>query len=247
MTIAHRDALQRARQQLARLAAEERDYLASTPYRLAHEHDMRGARYLVRIHVVSAVPADAARLAGDVARELRASLDALASALAGAPSKFPIFESLVLFAQRARKPIARMSDEAQATLEELQPYHTIGGYRNGLLYTLRELAALDVAPLAPGVRDGATMGVNTQRNVSIVGDPVIGSGPISDGTTIATVTTKIAGPDPKLDMFLRVEYELAYANESPGRGRGAVALLGELCDHVEHTVFQALEPSLPTS
>jgi hypothetical protein len=47
-------------------------------------------------------------------------------------------------------------------------------------------------------------------------------------------------------MFLRVEYALAYASQGPGRGHDVVALLGELCDHVERTVFAALEPALPS-
>ena len=241
----HRASLERARQQLRQLTDAEREFLATQPYRLVHEHDMRGGRYLVRVQVARPVPDEIPRLAGEVVRDLRTSLDELASALAGAPTKFPIFESLVLFAQRARKAIARMPDEAQATLEALQPYHAIGGFRNGPLWTLEQLRAADPAPLAAGgVRSGGTMGVNTQRKVTIVGDPVIATGAFADGATVASVFTKIVGTDPKLDMFLRVELELAYASDGPGRGRPVVALLGELCDHVDRAVLAALEPSL---
>ena len=246
MTHVHRASLERARQRLRLLADAEREFLATQPYRLVHEHDMRGRRYLVRVQVARPVPDEIAQLASEVVRDLRVSLDELATALAGAPTRFPIFESLALFAQRARKAIARMPDEAQATLEALQPYHAIGGFRNGALWTLEQLRAADPARLAAGsVRDGASMGVNTQRKVAIVGDPVIATGAFADGATIASVTTKIVGPDPKLDMFLRVELELAYASDGPGRGRPVVALLGELCDHSEHAVLAALEPSLP--
>ncbi|MFI5257240.1 MAG: hypothetical protein ACHQRK_08260 [Gemmatimonadales bacterium] len=235
--------LSRARQQLAALAAAEGDYLATSPYRLVHEHEPRRERYVVRVQVLRPLPEAIASLAGDVARHLHESLDELATRLAGAPTRFPIFESLALFAQRSRKAIAPMADEAQATLEALQPYHAIGGFRNGPLWTLRLLAETYPPRLAAGgVREGAVMGVNTRRDVSLVGAPEVVAGAFDDGATIASVATKVVGRDPKLDMFLRVDLELAYAKDGAGRGRGVRALLGELCDHVEHTVFAALEP-----
>jgi hypothetical protein len=241
----HRASLEQARRNLDRLAAAEREYLATNPYHLAHEHDMRRGRYLVRVQVRRPVPDAIAPLAATVVRALRDSLDALAGALAGRPTRFPIHESLALFAQRARKPIAPMSDEAQAYLEELQPYHAIGGFRNGPLWILRELDASEPSPLVTGSLRGGAMGVNTQRKVTLVGEPAIETGPVSDGTLVASVATKIVGPDPKLDMFFRPDYAFAYAGESAGAGREVVALLGELGDHVERTVFTALEPSLP--
>jgi hypothetical protein len=245
VTLPHHASIERARQQLLLLAAAERDHLATNPYRLVHEHDMRGGRYLVRAQVVRPVPDEIARLAGEVVRRLRESLDELATALAGTPVRFPIFESLALFAQRARKAMTSMSDEAQASLEALQPYHAIGGFRNGPLWILQQLDADDPPRFAAGaVREGYSMGVNTQRKVSIAGDPAVATGAFDDGAVIASVPTKIVGPDPKLDMFLRVELAIAYARQGPGRGRGVVALLGELCDHVEQTVFEMLEPAL---
>jgi hypothetical protein len=241
---AHRSSLARARERVEMLAAAEREYLASSPYRLAHEHDMRGGRYVVHVHVTRPFPDEIVRLAGDVARGLRTALDELATSLAGAPVTFPIFESLALFAQRARKPIARMSDQAQATLEALQPYHAIGGFRSGTLWTLERLTAVDPPRLAAGsIRHGATMGVNTERKVSLQGEPAIVTGAFDDGDVIASVPTKVVGPDPKLDMFMRAEYAIAYAKDGPARGREVVTLLGQLCDHVEHAVFGALEPS----
>ncbi|MEO8561713.1 MAG: hypothetical protein ABI601_06540 [bacterium] len=239
----HRTALDHARRQLALLAATEQAYLDSSPYRLVHEHDARAGRYLVHVKVASPMPDDIARLSGDVVRGLRESLDALATSLAGTTTRFPIFESLVLFAQRARKSIAPMTDEAQAYLEELQPYHAIGGFRNGPLWMLQQLDTTDVLRLTGSVL-GAIVGVNTQRDVSLVGEPVVTTGPFDDGAAIGSVQTKVVGRDPKIDMFLRADYTIAFTREGAGRGRGVVALLAELCDHVEHTVLGALEPTL---
>jgi hypothetical protein len=239
---AHRSSLARARERVKMLADAEREYLASSPYRLAHEHDTRGGRYVVHVHVTRPVPDELPRLAGDVARGLRTALDEVATSIAGTMVSFPIYESLAMFAQRARKSIAAMPDHVQATLEALQPYHAIGGFHNGTLWTLQQLAATAPPRLAAGsVCHGATMGVNTQRNVSLLGEPAIVAGPFDEGNVVATVPTKVSGPDPKLDMFLRVEYALAYAKDGPARGRELVMFLGQLCDHVEHAVFGALE------
>lgn len=241
----HRELLDQARHALGTLAAAEREYLATSPYRLVHEHDMRAGRYLVRVHVGEGVPAGVLGLVEEVARGWRASLDGIASALAGAPTRFPVFESLPAFAQRSRKALARMPDEAQAAIEALQPYHAIGGFRNGPLWVLDQLAAAERPRLAAGaVREGAELGVNTRRKVELSGDLAPVTGAFDDGAVVAAVTSKVVGPDPKLDMYLRAGFALAFERRGPAKGREVVELLGALGDHVEREVFAALEPSL---
>ena len=244
MTNPHRDSLERARRDLRAFAGVERDWAASDAYRLVHAHDMRGGRYIVRAHATRPVPEDVVQLAAGVARSLHRSLDELASALADAPVRFPIYESLAMFAQRSRKAMAGMSDEAQATIEGLQPYHEIGGYEDSPLWRLKSLDTADAPWLTGSIRDGAEMGVNTARGVSLTGDPLLTAGAVADGAIVASVPARIVGPDPKLDMFLRAEFALAYTERGPGRGRDVVDLLSDLCDHVEHEVFPALEPRL---
>ena len=244
MTNPHRDSLERARRDLRAFAGVERDWAASDAYRLVHAHDMRGGRYIVRAHATRPVPEDVVQLAAGVARSLHRSLDELASALADAPVRFPIYESLAMFAQRSRKAMAGMSDEAQATIEGLQPYHEIGGYEDSPLWRLKSLDTADAPWLTGSIRDGAEMGVNTARGVSLTGDPLLTAGAVADGAIVASVPARIVGPDPKLDMFLRAEFALAYTERGPGRGRDVVDLLSDLFDHVEHEVFPALEPRL---
>ena len=242
MTHLHRDSLDRARRDLRAFAGVERDWAASDAYRLVHAHDMRGGRYIVRVQVARPVPDDVVQLAASIVRSVHRSLDALATALAEAPVSFPIFESLAMFAQRSRKAIAGMSDDAQATIEGLQPYHEIGGFADSALWRLKTLDTADAPWLTGSIRDGAVMGVNTARGVSLIGDPVITLGAFVDGAIVASAPARIVGPDPKLDMFLRAEFALAYPERGPGRGRDVVELLSDLCDHVEHEVFPALEP-----
>ena len=237
----HRISAAKARQSLNAFAAAERDFLETDAFRLAHGHDMRGGRYLVRAHIAQPIPADVSELAADVVHALRQALDELATSLAGKPVAFPIYESLALFAQRTRKAISSMSDEAQATIEALQPYNEIGGFENGPLWMLKLLDAAESPWLTGSIRDGGSMGVNTERSVLLLGEPVISSGAFADGAIVASVPVRIVAPDPKLDMYLRVTFALAYAERGPGRGRDVVDLLGDLCDHVEHEVFPALE------
>lgn len=246
MTADHLRSLKQAREQIEILAAAEKEYLDANPFRLVHQNDARSGRYLVRVQILQPVPDDLAARASDVVRALRQALDDLATSLAGKPVRFPIFESLALFAQRARKAIASMPDEAQATLEELQPYHAIGGFENAPLWRLQRLALADPPPfLVGGVVDG-TMGVNTQRDVAFTGDPVIMIGPFAEGAIVASAPTRLDGTDPKLDMFVRVRFALAYASGGPGRGESAVTLLRDLCDEIEHGVFAALDPASPS-
>lgn len=246
----HRELLHDARRSLETLAAAERQHLERHPYRLAHHYDPRAGRYTVRVHVTAAVPDELAALAGRVLRDARASLDALAVALAspaGTPRaiRFPIHDSLPEFAQRSRRAIGAMPDDAQATIEALQPYHTFGGFQKDTLWLLRELGSTDVPALAAGaVRGDAELGVNTRRHVDIVGDLRVAPGAFDDGAVIANVAATVAGPDPKLDLYLRPSFELAFAAHGPARGASLTGALEAICGRLEQTVFPALEESI---
>jgi hypothetical protein len=247
----HRELLHDARQALEELTAVERQYLERHPYRLVHHYDPRAARYTVHVHVSTPVPGEIALHAGRVLRDARASLDALATALVPAPTgasraiRFPIHDSLPEFAQRSRRAIGAMSDEAQATIEALQPYHTFGGFQKDALWLLRELGSTDAPALAAGaVRGDAELGVNTKRHVEIVGDLRVAAGVFEDGAAIVSVAATVAGPDPKLDLYLRPSFELAFAADGPARGASLVAALGAICDRVE-TVIVALDRTAP--
>ncbi|MDB4879366.1 MAG: hypothetical protein JWL60_812 [Gemmatimonadetes bacterium] len=230
-----------ARAVLAALAVREREHGDAGPIRFVHEQDMRTGRYVIRAQPAQPTPGAIVDDVERVLREVRAVLDEAATALAGAPVKFPLFESLPVFAQRARKAIARLPDEAQAALEALQPYHAIGGYRNGPLWILDQLAAEHPPRLAAGaLRAGAELGVNTRRKVELIGDPVITEGAFAAGDVVASQDYRIVGPDPKIDMYFRAAVGLAFAANGPGRGRGVVELVGELAGHVEHVVLPAL-------
>lgn len=228
---------------LDRARRAEEHYRDAGPWRLLHEHDMRNARYRVRATVVQPLPADLRDAITAVFRDLRSSLDAAVTRLADRPTRFPIHESLAEFAQRARKALRPMPDVAQAAIEELQPYHAIGGFANGPLWILGQLHDADVLRLAAGaVGPAATFGINTARKVEVVGEPAIHVGAFDDGAVVADATTRIVGPDPKLDMYFTADLRTAFARNGPARGREVIPLLQTLCTHVTETVLPRLEP-----
>ena len=247
----HSDLLDEARRVLEQVSAVERQYLDRHPYRLDHRYDPRAARYTIRVHVTAALPAELALLVGRVLHAARASLDALATALASpagaadAPRavRFPIHDSLPEFAQRSRRAIATMSDGAQATIEEVQPYHTFGGFHKDALWLLRELDLADAPALAAGaLRDDSELGVNTRRQVDLVGELLVRTGAFEDGALVTDVAAVVAGRDPKLDLYLRPSFALAFAVQGPARGAALGATLSAIVDRVEHVV-RALEPA----
>jgi hypothetical protein len=160
------------------------------------------------------------------------------------PVRFPIHASLPEFAQRSRRAIGAMSDEAQATIEELQPYHTFGGFTKDSLWLLRELGETEVPALAAGaLREDSELGVNTSRHVQIVGELRAVAGVFDDGGLVVDVPATVAGPDPKLDLFLRPNVQMAFAEQGPARGAALVATLATIVDRVD-SVITALEATM---
>ncbi len=250
----HRSGFSQARARFGELSADARDYLAGHPYRLVHQYDMREGRYLVRAEVTRALPEGIAAGIAEVVGLATEALNALAGALAGheegapSPVRFPVFESFALFAQRARKAIRAMPDEAQAELEALQPYHNIGGPRGHPLWLLVQLADPGARRLAAGaVSGGSPLGINTKRKVELSGDLQPRMGAFADGAVIASVRATVVGPDPKLDMHLVPEFELAFSAGGPLRGAAVLDTLRDVCDHLEQVVLPRLEPYLPAS
>jgi len=247
----HRLLISDARQDLARVAHAQQEYLETNPYRVIHGYDARGGLYTVRVEVTRSLPSPISEHAARVVQQLRSALDAIAATLAtpgqlpsppAKPIRFPIHDSLPEFAQRSRRALATMTAEAQATIEALQPYHRLGGYRNDPLWLLRELEGAGLPTLAVGsLGADAAIGVNTCRHVDITGDLRVDGGPFAHGQVIASIAARVTGPDPKLDLFLRPQFELAFAGSGPARGAPLVPTLGTLCDRVEQIASTLLD------
>ena len=73
-----------------------------------------------------------------------------------------------------------------------------------------------------------------------LGELVVHAGAFDDGAVIAAVRSTVVGPDPKLDLYLKAEFALAFERRGIAKGAEVVALLGELADHLEDDVFSIL-------
>ena len=244
----HRERLRGARQELRRLVLLERQYLDTNPYRLLHAYDPRTGSYTVRVEVEREIPTEVRDAVPHVLRDARAALDGLIAALSSPTpstkaSRFPIHASLPEFAQRSRRPLAGLADEAQATIEELQPYHTFGGFHLDRLWLLRELTDQEPRLAAGGLRADSMLGVNTARHVEITGDLHVRAGAFEHDAVIVSVPARVTGRDPKLDLFLKPSFELAFTATGPARGGPVVTTLEAICDHIERTVMERLDPS----
>lgn len=244
----HRERIHGARRAIERLAALERQHLEANPYRLLHAYDPRAAIYTVRVEVARKLPPEVPDAVANVLRDARAALDAVVASLAppstaAKPARFPIHQSLPEFAQRSRRPLAGLSDEAQATIEELQPYHTFGGFHLDRLWLLRELTDHESRLAAGGLRAESALGVNTARHVEITGELHVRAGAFESDAVIVSVPARVTGRDPKLDLFLRPSFELAFDAQGPARGGAVVATLTAICEYVERAVLDRLEPA----
>lgn len=248
--MSHREELDRARHQLGVLAHEVEEYLQSRPYRLTHQHDRRAGQYLVRVRVERRAPATIPPMVGDVVRGARAALDALliasGSPASGKAPRFPIHDSVHTFAQRSRRSISHLPTVAQADIESMQPYHRGDLMIDHPLWLLAALGDVDEQRMlaAGAVRPGTAGGVNTIRDVELLGAFEATPGVFDDGAVIASVRVNVSGPDPKLDMHLQPAFDVAFARSGPARGRPVVEALSEILDHLEHEVIVPLERSL---
>ena len=234
-----------AHRALADVAEAQERYLASGPYRLLHHYDPRAARYIIRVEVLHALPDYLPSLIAEQITASRAALDDLVRDIAGradAALRFPIFESLQLFAQRSRKALRGMPDGAQAAIEALQPYHNVGGWIGHPLWTLRALADDGAPRLAAGsLGPATTIGVNTRRHVRLAEDQLPALGAFEHGTSVVSIEATVAGPDPKLDLHMRPDFALAFVARGPARGGHVVETLGDVLRHIENVVMPALE------
>jgi hypothetical protein len=160
--------LNRARHHLDDLNSEITTWSKSNHYRISKQRDPNRPEYLDIFAVVEKVPLDPiSLLIGDVLHNLSGALDHLAYALAEANpanakplakeiaehSEFPIIGDINskriagagqrMFDEAKRKKLRGITPEAQAVIEELQPYQRGNKFTSDPLWTLYELSNID--------------------------------------------------------------------------------------------------------
>lgn len=128
----------RAKTHIDTLTEQIKGFLQSDAYAFIPQVNADGTEYIFRCHVVrDGEWLEWALLTGDAIHNLRCALDHLAWRLAGADradtkTQFPIFLTEADFRRHAPKQVRRMSRDAQALIEALQPFRTPEPLRDAL-------------------------------------------------------------------------------------------------------------------
>jgi hypothetical protein len=151
--------LGRAEQHFETLGSEWQAFIDTQPYGLGLKRDLQAQTVWVFFQILKPIPPQIALIAGDLAQNLRASLDYVAAELVDAHggdtmrSQFPMyvkeraFISDVRFRKKSRKPgplnhVPATSDE-WAFIERLQPYQRGDLAKYDPLYALNHLSNRD--------------------------------------------------------------------------------------------------------
>ncbi len=258
--------LWRAQCHLVDLHNEIADFFNLKPYRTVLYKHEAGLEHLLRVHTTQEPPISLPLIAGDCMQNMRVALDQLAWSLAGIGGKeppsntaFPIYLDPDDFHEKTKKgrpaaqsglaKIRAMPAEAQAIIEELQPYHAEDPELHPL-WTLNEYSRIDrhrTLSIMFALNDysHATVGRRSESG-EFVPDPnmiehaVESSGAFYDGAELFRFTLK--QPEPNMEVLydsspLYLSLGKAYVTT----GVPVVKLLGDIHRHIEQGVLPRFE------
>jgi hypothetical protein len=253
--------LTRATEQLALLHSEIDRFLERDPF--TPEHDVQagekravGSELVVTVKVREQPDPAWSLLISEIVHHLHTSLDHMAWAVASvsdAPPRgtgFPIFPSRVSYRNQWTRSSGYyatrgMPLQAQAIIEDVQPYHR-GNHEGHPLWVLRRLSNEDKHE-APHLV-GSSLAVTEHELQVFKGtlpattEPEFFTGPFKDGDVIARWRLPpVAGPDTKIQTGLRFGFDVAFDKGGPGNGRLARRALSDIAEQVD-LIFERLLP-----
>jgi hypothetical protein len=252
--------LTRATEQLALLHSEIDGFLEHDPF--TPEHDVQpgekravGSDLVVTVKVREQPDSAWSLLISEIVHNLHTSLDHIAWAIAcvgGVPPRgtsFPIYPSRESYrgqwTRRSGYYATRgMPIQAQAIIEDVQPYHR-GNHEGHPLWVLRRLSNEDKHE-APHLV-GSSLAVTEHELQVLKGtlqgatEPRFFTGPFKDGDVIARwPLPPVPGPDAKMQTGLRFGFDVAFDKDGPGNGRLVRRALSEVAEEVD-LVFERLQ------
>ncbi len=251
----HRDGLNVYEENVERVNAAVKRFLASEPHRFTGYYDKNTREYLVQVRVIKSPPPGLRSLVGNTLGGLRSSLDYLAGAVVHANGKpkypqriqFPIFDTPDRYLKDGigkRGQVAEASATARTAFEELQPYQG-GNPADHPLWILHELARKH-RHREPVLTAAAAAG--STGTITVAGVPfqalTFGGGPFKDGTVLIRVRMALPPGSkvlPPMQVHAHVSVAVAFAEEGPARGRPLINGMNEIRDHIRDVVFPKLE------
>lgn len=255
--------VERAKELLGSLIAEQRAYLDSDPYVVATKRDPESRRLIYYVESVRPVPLKLSALLGDTIHNLRSALDHLAYQLVllgtgTTPSSqiyFPIAEDPAKYLDQRRRQLKGAKPAATATVDGLKPYK--GG--NDELWMLHRLNNIDkhrVLITAGSAFRSMNIGPHLHRTMQ----EHLGSSPMGEKfkeirfdlllrpadrefPLAAGVELFIDGPDAKVNEEIQFRFEVAFGEPGIAYGVPMVETLASLVKRVED-VLPLFEPHL---
>ena len=211
---------------------------------------------VVSVEIREQVPDSWGPILGDVLHNFRSSLDHLAYALTvasvGSPlapelerqTEFPIFSTESGFEQSGRLAIRGMSAEAQAVIEELQPYRRGDDWALDPLWLLRQLSNIDKHRRATltSLHLEPMMEV---RSGSFVDVQVGESGPSdADDSPYMIGTYRRHQDDPDAQISPGYAYYVAFREDIAAKQFKVELILWTIGAHIRESIFGRLVPLL---
>jgi hypothetical protein len=247
--------LTRAGEHLDALEAAIREFLDSQPYRPRPGADTETQESVIRIQIVRDAPVvEWGVVIGDVLHNLRSCLDHLAWHVGGNPppneatSEFPIFLDRARYRRRGIAKIAGAPPDAQAIIEDLQPFQRGDKAHLDPLWSLHELSNFDKHRLLHvSVADvsgatylmrapaGSRSEFDTVRFGPFEDDKVIARWPLDPDSGVAT---------PDAGEPFHFIFQITFGPDGPGRGQPVGEGLRRIHGHIGRVVLPRLAPFL---
>jgi hypothetical protein len=231
--------IDRAQEALNALASEIGAFIApAKPYRLVEQFDLHpgeDARGYYRYFVtdIQPTPERWSVVIGEIAHDLRSSLDYLAWGAARRPwrrTQFPIFLSRSSWDAKVAPMVKTASEPFLTVMEEAQPYRNLDTQRDPRLHWLAILShisnrdkhrLLHTTLLA---LQGAAPRFTAVRDVTSISGLAIQFGPLEEGTELVRIEIGIDGPNPEMAMDGEFTHDVAFRDTS---ARGKATIHGE--------------------
>jgi hypothetical protein len=228
------------------------------PYAVIHEKDLQAGKYeiLLRVYEPPLVRQWGLML-GDCAHAYRSALDHIVWELATLnvgpgneprrQTEFPVFVDCSEYRSKATQKVADLSVPARAEIERLQPYYeTRVPYESHPLWVVHELDRVDKhRTLNVTALMNQDFGIgfdSTPIDIELrAGLEMEEPGPLEDGAKIAWADFIAIGPNPQMDVYSKIAFDIAFGDEGSWRGRAVVPVLRDIRNHIVTAVAPALE------
>lgn len=235
-------------------------FLESKPYEIVNESHPKSAQYVLWTKVREQPPPEWSPIIGDIVHNWRSTLDHLAWQLVirngrkpSGSTQFPIFSKNPFDAnsyssgreskdslKRWNRQVKGMHANDVALVERLQPYNVGEDAGFPVLSALSELSNWDkhrVYQLTGQTLKGGTFSAEDYKDCEcwLFYERPIGT--FEHGTVVARFAVIATGPEPKVNMKIKISFDIAFGEGRPLEGSGLKETLIEVGRHVNDIVF----------